>query len=623
MNRYSKWQHLLLLSLIMLGFLYAAPNLYGEDPAVQVTAKNQAHVTQQTLKKVKTALHAHHLNYFSAVKEKDNNLLMRFANTDVQLKAQDVVQQALGKDYMVALNLAPKTPGWLRLLGAFPMKLGLDLRGGVHFLLDVDVNALVHTREQGDMRDFGQTLRKDRVRYAGIITVKPRGVVIFFRSKADMKKGFEILANKFRDNRFTQQTQGGRFSIKAVLTDEALQKVSTYAVEQNMTILTNRVNELGVSEAIVQQQGATQISVDLPGVQDTARAKGLMGKAATLRFQLVDTEHDVRSALSGHVPLGTRLYTYDQRPLLLKNQVILRGDAITYASAGMGENGRPNVSIHLGGGGESMFRQITGENIGKPLAVIYVESHVTTKKVDGKEVKVRKQSERVINVATIQSALGSPFQITGLDSSQYAQDLALLLRSGALAAPMEFVQERIIGPSLGQENIHKGILSVEVGSLLVLIFMILYYHLFGFVADCALMLNIVFIVAILSILGATLTLSGIAGIVLTVGMAVDANVLINERIREELRSGVTPQTAIYTGYEKAFVTIVDANVTTLIVAVILFALGSSAVKGFAVTVTVGLLTSMVTAIFFTRALVNLIYGDRNVRTLSIGMIKRN
>lgn len=622
MNRYSTWQYVLLAVLIVLGLIYAAPNLYGEDPAIQVTSINHTTpVDAALLQRVQTVLKKQNLPYLSAVKEKDD-LLIRFRNTGTQLKAQDAIQTVLGKQYLAALNLAPKTPRWLQVIGAKPMKLGLDLRGGVHFLLDVDVNALVHTREQGDMRDFGQMLRENNIRYAGMNTVQPQGIIVRFRNKTSMQKALKKLENKFRSYRFSQQTRTGRFSIQATLTEAALQKIRKYAVEQNMTILTNRVNELGVSEAIVQQQGAHQISVDLPGLQDTARAKRLIGKAATLRFQLVDVEHDTGSALAGHVPLGSRLYKFDNQSVLLKNQVILRGDSITYATASFGEDGRPNVTIRLGGGGERMFHRITGKNVGKPLAVVFVETHLDKKIVNGKPVKVRVKTERIINIANIETALGSPFQITGLDSSKYARDLALLLRSGALVAPMEFVQERIVGPSLGQANIHKGILSIEVGALLVIVFMIFYYRLFGLVADFALLLNIVFIVAILSVLGATLTLPGIAGIVLTVGMAVDANVLINERIREELRHGMGVQTAIHAGYARAFTTIVDANVTTLIVAVILFGLGSSSVKGFAVTLTIGLLMSMITAIFFTRGVVNLVYGGRNVQSLSIGTVRQ-
>lgn len=618
-NRYSLWRYLLLVGLIIFAFIYAAPNLYGDDLAIQVSAKGDVKIDNAVLNQVEKILQSNNLSYLSAERQGDN-LLIRFVEPDIQLRAQDILKTNLGDQYVVALNLAPRTPKWLQMLGAHPMKLGLDLRGGVHFLLAVDVNALVKARAQSDLRDFSKELRDADIRYSGV-SAAPTAIMIDFRDEANMNKAADFLRQKFSEYVFSSQNHGGSFQLRAELTLAALTKIRNYAIEQNMTIITNRVNELGVSEAIVQQQGADQISVDLPGVQDTARAKGLLGKAATLRFQLVDTDHDVQSALAGNVPLGSRLYQYDGRPYLLKNEVILRGDSITYATSGIGENGRPNVTIRLGGGGEGMFHRITAENVGRPLAVIYVETRLEKRMVNGKETEVRTQDERVINIATIQSALGSPFEVTGLSSAKESQNLALLLRSGALAAPMDFIQERVVGPSLGQANIHKGVLSVEIGALLVIVFMGLYYRLFGLVADLALILNIVFIVAILSVLGATLTLPGIAGIVLTVGMAVDANVLINERIREEIRNGMSPQASIYAGYERAFITIVDANVTTLIVTIVLFALGTSTIKSFAVTLMVGLLTSMLTAIFFTRGIINLIYGGRAIKQLSIGKIR--
>lgn len=618
MNRYPLWKYLLMGLLFVLGLIYALPNLYGEQPAVQISPKEQASVSQATVNQVEQVLQTLNIPYQSAAIE-DGNLLVRFTSTDTQLQANDAIKKVLGDGYSVALNLAPETPKWLQAIGAQPMKLGLDLRGGVHFLLDVDVDAVVKARKQADMRSMSAQLRDSNIRYAGAELKAPNSIVLTFRSAEDRSQAQSALASNYPDYVFNAVDKDKQWQLMASITQSALTNIDNYAVDQNIQILTNRVNELGVSEAAVQRQGRNQISVDLPGVQDTARAKNIIGQTATLRFQLVDTEHDAASAVAGNVPMGSTLYTYEGHPLLLKNSVILRGDSITYATATIGEDGRPSVNVRLGGGAVGLFQRETAANIGKLLAVVYVETQLQTQKVNGQDIMTRKQTERVISVATIQSALGNNFSITGLDSMRYAQNLALLLRSGAMAAPVSIIQERTIGPSLGQANIDMGVRSVIIGSLLVFIFMAFYYRVFGLVADMALTLNIIFIIAILSILGAVLTLPGIAGIVLTVGMAVDANVLINERIREELRAGMSPQASIYAGYERAFSTIVDANVTTLIVAIVLFALGSSSVKGFAVTLTVGLLTSMVTSIFFTRGVINLIYGRRTVKKLSIGI----
>lgn len=615
LNRYPLWKYLLIIFLILVGIIYALPNIYGEDPAVQISAKSDTTINPTVKDQIATALQNNQLPYLSIAPE-GNDLLVRFAGPDTQLKASDVIKSTLGKDYTVALNLAPRTPAWLRAIGADPMKLGLDLRGGVHFLMDIDVDAVVKARQQGDMRNMGDQLREQNIRYAGIQQQAPDSIVINFRDPNDLTQASSYLSRNYPDYIFTKSDNN---TLKAKFSTSALGKITEYAVTQTMTILNNRVNELGVSEAAVQQQGANQISVDLPGIQDTARAKDLIGKTATLKFELVDTTHDVESAVAGNVPFGDRLYQYQGHPILLQDQAILRGNSITYATSATGQDGRPSVQVRLGGGGESLFARTTAQNIGKPLAVVYIETQTQHSMVNGKPVTTQSQTEKVISIATIQSALGNNFEITGLDSARYAQNLALLLRSGALIAPVSFAQETTIGPSLGKANIHKGVLSVEVGAILVILFMALYYRTFGLIADLALLLNVVFVVAIMSLLGATLTLPGIAGIVLTVGVAVDANVLINERIREELRNGVSPQAAIHTGYSRAFATIIDANITTLIVAVVLFALGSGTVKAFAITLSIGILTSMVTAIFFTRGLVNLIYGGKAVKKLPIGM----
>lgn len=618
MNRYPLWKYILLVALVILGFFYAAPNLFGEDPAIQISEKGVSEVDPSLVDRSSQILGAQNLSY-REIQNQRSSILIRFVNTDTQLKALDALKVALGEDYVVALNLAPRTPHWMTALGAHPMKLGLDLRGGVNFLLAVDLNSVIKARLDADLANTMAGLRENNIRYASA-SVLANQIVFQFRDSDTRDTALTWLRSRYPDYLYTAKEQNAQYSIVAQLSPTARTNLLNYAVDQNMNIMTKKVNELGISEAVVQRQGEGQISIDLPGVADTAQAKDIVGKTDTLRFQLVDMDHDVQAALAGNVPLGSRLYNWEGRPYLLKNQVILTGNAITYATSVIGEDGRPAVSIRLGGGGgESTFTRVTAENINKLLAVVYVETVPQTQMVNGKPVLTHKQKEKVISIASIRSALPNSFQIQGLSDTRYAQDLALSLRSGALTAPVDIIQERTIGPTLGASNIHKGVLSVIVGAVAVVIFMILYYQLFGLVANVALLLNIVFIIAILSILGGTLTLPGIAGIVLTVGIGVDANVLIFERIREELRNGLGPQASIYTGYEKAFSTIIDANVTTLIVTMILFALGSGAVKSFAVTLTIGILTSMVTAIFITRGIINLIYGNRAVKRLSIGL----
>ncbi len=619
MNRYSPWRYVLMIVLIVIGVIYALPNLFGSDPAIQLSNKNGAPIAAAVIQKVTSTLQQQNISFLSVTAQKQI-ALVRFADTEEQLKAQDVIQAVLGPDYSVALNLASKTPAWLEAIGAKPMNLGLDLRGGIHFLLYVNSAALVEHDQQSDIQSFGRELRTAEIRYRHLDNLGTKGVVIGFEKTDNQQKALAFLAQRFPNYTFTAKTQNGEPVIVGEVSAENLQKMREYAIDQNLFILRKRVNELGVGEPVIQQQGADHISVDLPGIQDTARAKNIIGKVATIRLQLVDTEGDANAAAkTGVVPFGDQLFQTDNGPVLLKNQVILKGSDITNASSIIGEDGRPAVSVQVGGSDVSQFNKITAQNVNKPLAVVYIETNTIKSLENGKVIERQKQSERVINVANIQEALGARFQITNLESSQYAQNLALLLRSGAYPAPVSFVQERVVGPSLGKENIHMGVLSTEIGSLMVILFMLFYYRLFGVVADVALILNIVFIIAILSLLGATLTLPSIAGIVLTVGMAVDANVLINERIREELRNGMSPQAAIYAGYERAFSTIVDANVTTLIVATVLLVLGSGPVQGFAVTLIIGLITSMMTAIFFTRGIVNLIYGNRQVKQLSIGI----
>lgn len=619
-NRYPLWKYLLMVVLLTIGIIYSLPNLYGDDPAVQISTTETALEPSNVIGKIEQALNNAKLPYLS-VKRENDNVLARFKDTDIQLQARDVIKTTLGSNYSVALNLASKTPGWLEAIGAHPMKLGLDLRGGVHFLLNVDTKAVIKAREEGDINGMLGALRAKNIRYTSVKPQQPDGVVISFRDEPSLNAAADLLKRDYPDYLFAKEAKNNNYSLATNLSEQATIKLIDYAIDQTLTILTTRVNELGVAEAVIQRQGQDNISVDLPGIQDTARAKDIIGKTATLKFMMVDTEHDLQTALAGGVPLGSRIYQQENgEPVLLKNQVILRGSSITFATATVNqEDGRPAVSVRLGGGGESLFHRATAENIGKPMAVVYVETKSEKKLIDGQAVTVRQPVEKVISVATIQSALGNSFIITGLNTTKYAQDLALLLRSGSFTAPVEFIQERVVGPSLGAANIHSGVVSLMIGTLAVFVFMTLYYRLFGIIANVTLVLNLIFIVAIMSLLGATLTLPGMAAIVLTVGIAVDANVLINERIREELRLGLSPQASIYAGYDRAFSTIVDASITSLIVAIVLFSLGSSAVKSFAVSLTVGLLCSMVTAIFYNRGIVNLIYGGRSVKKLSIGI----
>lgn len=617
MTHFSRWKYVLLIVVSIFGIIYALPNWYGDDPAVQISAATQANTS--TLETQVQQI----LGPQAQVKAYDNQingLLVRFNNINAQLAAQTRLAEQLGDGYSVALNLAPTTPAWLMALGANPMRLGLDLRGGVHFLLAIDVNALLNRRISGDARSIGDELRSLSVRYSSLTVTPNNHILITFRDDAALSQASNTIASRFPE----LATQTGKnpqpLALDLAMTPQAVLDAQNYAVDQTTTILRNRINQLGVAEPIVQRQGADRIAVDLPGIQDTARAKQILGGTATLEFRLVDIANDPLQASRGAVPAGDKLYQTQGQPILLQNRVILSGTSITGATASTGDDGRPSVNIRLGGGGEALFYRITGDNVGKPLAIVYVESKMNPKQADNKTVYVTTKSERVISVANIQSALGNQFQITGLASPTEANDLALLLRAGALPAPISIIEESTVGPSLGQENIHKGVLSVEIGFILIVVFMALYYGFMGLIADVTLLLNLILMLAVLSVLGATLTLPAIAGIVLTVGMAVDANVLIFERIREELRNGLSPQASIQAGFDRAFATIVDANVTTLIAAVALFGIGTGAVKGFAVTLTIGILISMFTAVTATRAIIHLCYGGkRRQRRISIGI----
>ncbi len=623
LNQYPLWKYLLILAVVVVGGVYALPNLYGEDPALQISAGRGATVDQTTVSRVEAILDEAGLKP-KRLEYGERGILVRFDNTEDQLKAQDVVRDKLGPGYVVALNLAPATPEWLRAINAKPMYLGLDLRGGVHFLMEVDMEAAVKQaleRYKGDARSL---LRENKIRYLSIRLEQDDGdgpgqLRLKFRDAAKRDQAEKLLSKEFSGLQFRSQQDERYYYLLISLTPQEIAEVKKFALQQNITTLRNRVNELGVAEPLIQQQGVDRIVVQLPGVQDTARAKEILGATATLEFRMVDEENSALSAVKGRVPPGSKLY-YERNgePILLKNQVMLTGDYIVDASSGLdAQTGGPAVFISLDSKGGRIFTNATKENVGKLMAVVFIETKIDRRKVGDKVVRTKRKVEEVINVARIRERLGSRFQITGLESTEEARDLALLLRAGALAAPVDIVEERTVGPSLGQENIDQGFLSVMLGFALVLVFMAVYYKGFGLIANLALTLNLVLIVAILSMLQATLTLPGIAGIVLTVGMAVDANVLIFERIREELRNGVGAQTAIDAGYAKAVTTIADANITTLIAAVVLFAMGTGPIKGFAVTLSIGILTSMFTAIMGTRAVVNLVYGRRRVKQLSI------
>ena len=618
MNRYPLWKNLLVVAVIVTAIIYAMPNLFGDDPAVQVSAGRLNSVDLQLVNEIESTLKQAEISYKGVVLE-ENRLLIRFSEANEQLEARELIQQKLSsEDYIVALNLAPNTPAWLQSLGAEPMNLGLDLRGGVHFLMEVDMNAVLKQTLESYASDIRILLRDKTIRYTQVNV--ENGVLTFgFREAADRDAAIDEIEREYNELEVTIDENAERPTVTINLNEAIVRETQNLALQQNITTLRNRINELGVAEPTVQQQGQDRIVVQLPGVQDTAQAKKILGATATLEFRLVDFESDVQGAVNGRVPANSELYYHrDGRPYLLNKRVMLTGEHVINAASTIdGQSGSPAVSVTLDGKGARIFSNITRDNIGNPMAVVFIESKVETQTIDGEEVSVRRQIPEIISVATIRDQLGKKFQITGLDSTTEARDLALLLRAGALAAPIDIVEERTVGPSLGQENIDQGFASVMIGFALVLVFMIVWYRLFGAVANLALAANLVLIVALLSMLQATLTMPGIAGIVLTVGMAVDANVLIFERIREELRLGNSPRASIDAGYSKAFSTIADANITTLIAAIVLFGFGTGTIKGFAITLTLGILTSMFTAIVGTRMVINLVYGRKQRPKLSI------
>lgn len=614
LNRYPLWKYILLIITIIIGTLYALPNLYGEDPAIQINGARGTTLTDKTLERVKSVLDTNQIQ-IKAITMDDRSILVRFFNQDVQLKARDLITTELGNDYIIALNLAPATPAWLQVFRAEPMKLGLDLRGGVHFLMEVDMETVLLKLQEQTTDTVKDALTNKKIEFLSSEKFDGYGVKINFADSGLRDQASSELA------RFAQQLavkNNGDTGLTAVPTQQRTSEAKENALQQNLTILRNRVNQLGVAEPIVQRQGSDRIVVELPGIQDTARAKEILGATATLEFRLVNQNVDTFNLSKGRVPGDTEIKNMrDGRPIALYKKVILTGDHITDASYRTDQTGFPMVSISLDSAGGSIMTKVTQQNLKKPMATLFVEYKDSGKKDEnGRSILVK--NEEVINSATIQGVFGSQFQITGLDGIEEARQLSILLRAGALIAPIQIVEERTIGPTLGAQNIAKGFQASLWGFVASVIFMIAYYRVFGIIASIALSVNLVMIVGVMSLLpGATLTMPGIAGIVLTVAIAVDANVLIYERIKEELRNGRSVQQAIHEGYKGAFSTILDANLTTIITAIILYAVGTGSIKGFAITTTIGVATSMITAIAGTRAIVNLRYGGKRIDKLSI------
>ncbi|WP_063380552.1 protein translocase subunit SecD [Pseudoalteromonas luteoviolacea] len=618
LNKYPMWKYLLVLAVLAVGILYATPNMYGRDPAIQISGTKGADADLSVLDQANKTLQTNNLPIKSAVLE-EGQVLIRFKNVEDQLKAQDILRDTLSEDYISAINMSPAQPDWLKNIGANPMKLGLDLSGGVHFTMEVDMATAMGKALEQMEQDFKSDLREEKLRYGSIRQVaNSERIQVVMRSEEDKKAAERFLKNRYPGNVFVNDSSND-LAFFSSLSDLKKRELRDYAIKQNETIIRNRINQLGVAEPNVQRQGSERIIVQLPGVQDTARAKEILGATATLEFREVDERADTRTAAQGRVPGGSEvLYHKDGYPVVLKKRVILEGSHITGAQSGMDEYQRPQVSINLDSKGGAKMSAFTKRAVGKSMATVFIE-YKPSGKVDaeGKALPPIKVEE-VINVATIQSRLNNSFRITGIDNPAEAHNLSLLLRAGALVAPIQIVEERTVGPSLGQENIEAGMTAVVLGFAFVLAFMLMYYKGFGLVANLALAANLVMIIGVMSMIsGATLTLPGIAGIVLTVGMAVDANVLIFERIREELADGRSPQQAVHFGYDSAFSTIFDANITTLIAAVILFSVGTGPIAGFAVTLAIGILTSMFTAIVGTRAVINAFIGGKRINKLSI------
>jgi len=616
MNHYSIWKNALIVFFLFISALYALPNIYGSDLAIQISGTGDYVVQDQDVKNIKSTLMDNEIEYKS-MGLVDKRILIRFEDSQSQLSSKTLLKKTLSRNYVVALNLAPSIPHWLSNIGGKAISLGLDLRGGVHFLLEVDMEAVVDTAMDsyyyGELR---RVLREDRL----YKTIRKEGnhLVVSFKNENLKNEAKKLIKEKVWDLNIVEGSETD-LKLSLEMSSDALSDAQSRALKQNITTLRNRVNELGVAEPIIQQQGSNRIVVQLPGVQDTARAKEILGAVATLEFRLVDEKNDLQAAVqSGKIPVGSKIYKFrDGEPLLLKTSVIVTGENIVDATSGVSQKNSPTVSIVLDSAGGRAMLETTKEFLNHRMAVVFIENKVETIIEDGNTVKKRSQTQDIINAAIIQGTFSSRFQITGIDSFREARNLALLLRAGSLSAPIEIIEERTVGPSLGADNIRQGLISVLVGFSMVLLFMGWRYRVFGLVANLALTINLVTIVSILSMLQATLTLPGIAGIVLTVGMAVDANVLIFERIKEELKLNKNIQKAISAGYSKALLTIADANITTLIASLVLFSFGTGPVKGFAVTLSIGIITSMFTAIVFSRAVINLIYGGRKVEELSI------
>ncbi|MEL0654384.1 protein translocase subunit SecD [Pseudoalteromonas issachenkonii] len=618
LNKFPVWKHLLVLAVVAIGLLYASPNLYGRDPAIQVSGAKGADVDLSVVDKVNAILKTNNVTAKSTILE-DGQILVRLKNVEEQLKAHDLLRDSLSDDYISAINMAPAQPAWLKAVGGNPMKLGLDLSGGVHFTMEIDMATAVDNQLEQMEQDFRSDLREEKLRYRSVRRVAGSDRMrVEMRTEEDKNAAESFLETRYPLNVYIDDSSNDK-AFFATMSEQKLKEIRDYAIKQNETIIRNRINQIGVAEPNVQRQGAERIIVQLPGIQDTARAKEILGATATLEFREVDENADISAAAQGRIPAGTEMImSRDGYPVVLKKRIILEGSHITGAQSGADEYQRPQVSITLDSKGGAKMNAFTKRAIGKRMATVFIEYKPSGKKdADGKALPPIKVEE-VINVATIQARLDRSFRITGIDNPAEAHNLSLLLRAGALVAPIQIVEERTVGPSLGQENIEAGMTAVALGFAFVLVFMLVYYKGFGMVANLALAANLVLIVGVMSLIpGATLTLPGIAGIVLTVGMAVDANVLIFERIREELADGRSPQQAIHFGYDSAFSTIFDANITTLIAAIILFAVGTGPIAGFAVTLAIGILTSMFTAIVGTRAVINLFVGGKRIDKLSI------
>lgn len=615
LNQNSIWRYLMVVVVLAVALIYALPNIYPNDPSLQISGTRGAEISAEKVTQLEQALTAQNIAFKSVVLNK-GQILARFNNTEDQLKAREVVSAALGDEVVSALNMAPATPAWLDAIGAAPMKLGLDLRGGVHFLMEVDMKTAMDKNINDLVQVYRTDLREVKIRYRSVTAdLVNQRVVVSFRNAEDVAAAKAALSKKDADMVYTEADDN---SLVVTFSEARLKALREDAVAQNITIIRNRVNAIGVAEPLVQRQGAERIVVQLPGIQDTARAKEILGATATLEFRLVDETADVQSAVAGRVPPSSQLFNDRAgNPVVLQKRIMLTGNHIVGANTSFDENGRPQVNIDLDAKGGSTFSNLTKDAIGKSMATVFIEYKPTDKK-DANGKTIMQKNEEVVSVATIQARLGRSFRITGLDAPGEAQNLAVLLRAGALIAPILIVEERTVGPSLGQENIDLGMNAIMWGMLSVLFFMVIYYKWFGVVANIALTANLVLLIGVMSMIpGATLTLPGMAGIVLTVGMAVDANVLIFERIREELAEGRSAVHAIHEGYNRAFATIADSNITTLLVALILFGIGTGPVKGFAVTLALGIITSIFTAVVVSRLIVNMIWGQRRGTSLPV------